>query len=55
MTEQAFTNIGAVPEQMLADAGYCSSDNIGQAAQFNAAHGTEFFIATGRHRTPPPP
>jgi hypothetical protein len=33
---------------MLADAGYCSADNLNQAAQTTASTGTEFFIATGR-------
>jgi len=54
MTEQALTNTGAVPDQMLADAGYCSADNLDQAAQFTAEHGTEFFIATGRRRREDP-
>ncbi|QIV79882.1 IS1182 family transposase [Mycolicibacterium frederiksbergense] len=59
MTEQTLTNTGQVPGQMLADAGYCSADNLDKATQFTATHGTEFFIATGRRRrdepTPAPP
>ena len=41
---------------MLADAGYCSADNLNQAAQTTASTGTEFFIATGRtkHHDPIP-
>jgi hypothetical protein len=39
-----------VPGQVLADAGYCSHDNLAQAATFSDEHGTEFFIATGRLR-----
>ena len=35
---------------MLADAGYCSADNLEQAATVSAASGTEFFIATGRSK-----
>ena len=51
MTEHTLTNTGQVPGQVLADAGYCSADNLERAADFTAEHGTEFFI---RHRTPPP-
>lgn len=50
MTEHIATNTGQPPAQLLADAGYCSADNLDQAADFTATHGTEFFIATGRHR-----
>ena len=32
MTEQTTTNTGMVPAQMLADAGYCSADNLDHAA-----------------------
>lgn len=55
MTEHVATNTGQPPAQLLADAGYCSSDNLEQAADFTAAHGTDFFIATGRHRRGGPP
>lgn len=55
MTEQAAANTGAVPGQMLADAGYCSADNLDRAADYTAACGTEFFIATGRARRGDPP
>jgi transposase len=48
MTEQTITNTGQAPDQMLTDAGYCSEDNLNQAAETTAATGTEFFIATGR-------
>jgi Transposase DDE domain len=55
MTEQAAANTGAVPDQVLADAGYCSADNLDHAASYAAEHGTEFFIATGRPRRGDPP
>jgi len=48
MTEQTITNTGQAPDQMLTDAGYCSEDNLNQAAELTAATGTEFLIATGR-------
>jgi hypothetical protein len=54
MTEQTVTNTGQVPDQVLADAGYCSADNLDRAAQFTAEQGTEFFIATGRRRRDDP-
>ena len=54
MTAQTTANTGQVPGQMLADAGYCSTDNLDRAAEFTAAHGTEFFIATGRRRSSDP-
>jgi transposase len=54
MTEHALTNTGQVPGQVLADAGYCSADNLERAADFTAEHGTEFFIATGRRRRDDP-
>lgn len=50
MTEQAVANTGQAPGQVLADAGYCSEDNLTQAAACSAETGTEFFIATGRHK-----
>ena len=57
MTEQATTNTGTAPGQVLADAGYCSDDNLAQLADLTAQTGTEFFIATGRtsHDEPVPP
>ena len=56
MTDQARINTGTAPGQVLADAGYCSADNLEQAADYSAEHGSEFFIATGRakHDDPPP-
>jgi hypothetical protein len=48
-------NLIPMPAPLLADAGYCSSDNLEQAADFTATHGTDFFIATGRHRRGDPP
>jgi hypothetical protein len=33
---------------VLADAGYCSVDNLRRAVEVTASSGTEFFIATGR-------
>ncbi|WP_424442108.1 transposase [Microbacterium sp.] len=50
MTEQTVTNTDRAPKQVTADAGYCSDDNLAQAAEVTAATGTEFFIATGRHK-----
>ena len=56
MTEQTTANTGRAPQQVLADAGYCSADNLAQAAEMSATTGTEFFIATGRtkHDDPTP-
>ena len=56
MTEQTRTNTGRAPGQVLADAGYCSADNLDAAADYADEHGSEFFIATGRagHDEPPP-
>jgi transposase len=56
MTEQVQRNTGQAPEQVLADAGYCSADNLEQADQITEQTGTEFFIATGRpkHDEPVP-
>lgn len=54
MTEQTLTNTGAVPGQVLADAGYCSADNLDQATEFTTVHGTDFYIATGRRRRDDP-
>ena len=50
MTEQTTVNTGTAPGEVLADAGYCSADNLAQAATVSAASGTEFFIATGRSK-----
>ena len=57
MTEQVEANTGTAPEQLLADAGYCSADNLDQAAALSAQTGTEFLVATGRrkHDEPAPP
>jgi transposase len=55
MTEKTTTNTGQAPGQMLADAGYCSADNLDAAAAFTDAHGTEFYVATGRLRRGDPP
>lgn len=55
MTEQTHANTGHVPGQLLADAGYCSAENLHRAGQFAAEHRTEFFIATGRQRRNDPP
>jgi transposase len=48
MTDQTTTNTAQAPGEVLADAGYCSEDNLDQAARLSASTGTEFFIATGR-------
>lgn len=50
MTEQAIVNTGQAPAQMLADAGYCSADNLEAATELTTETGTEFFIATGRQK-----
>lgn len=57
MTEQVAQNTGQHPEQLLADAGYCSADNLDKAAEVSEQTGTEFLIATGRrkHDEPAPP
>jgi transposase len=56
MTEQTLANTGITPGDLLADAGYCSADNLEQTTTFSAEHGTQFYIATGRrHRDDPPP
>jgi transposase len=55
MTEQTLTNTGQVPDQMLADAGYCSAENLERAAEFTDEHGTDFYVATGRRRRDEPP
>lgn len=56
LTEQTAANTGQTPGQMLADAGYCSDDNLTCATALRAETGTEFFIATGRikHNEPAP-
>ncbi len=56
MTEQTLANTGQAPGQVLADAGYCSADNLDAANEFTAVHCSEFFIATGRakHDDPEP-
>lgn len=50
MTEQTVANTGQAPGEVLADAGYCSEDNLTRAAEVTASTGTEFFIATGRSK-----
>ena len=57
MTEQITANTGQHPEQVLADAGYCSAENLDKAADVSDRTGTEFLIATGRrkHDEPVPP
>jgi transposase len=59
MTEQVQHNTGHAAEQLLADAGYCSADNLDAAAEITERTGTEFFIATGRRKhdepVPAPP
>ncbi len=56
MTEQTIDNTGHAPSQLVADAGYCSEDNLQQAGEVSAGTGTEFFIAPGRgkHDDPAP-
>jgi len=56
MTGQAAANTGAAPQQVLADAGYCSVENLDKAKDYTDVCGSEFFIATGRrcHDDPEP-
>jgi transposase len=55
MTERTRANTGQAPGQLLADAGYCSADNLERADAFTDQHGTEFYMATGRARRDEPP
>jgi len=59
MLDQCAANTGTHPDQALVDAGYCSEANLHAAAQRQAEHGTETFMATGRlahdERVPPAP
>jgi len=50
MTEQTAENTGQAPAQVVADAGYCSEDNLNRVADVSAETGTEFFIAAGRNK-----
>jgi transposase len=53
MLEQATTNCGRSPRQLLADSGYCAEDSLQTLADKNV----DALIATGRwpHGQPPPP
>lgn len=59
MLDQCAANTGIHPDQALVDAGYCSDANLQAAAQRQAEHGTETFMATGRlahdEQVPPAP
>ncbi len=44
MNEQTTVNTCTALGEVLADAGYCSADNLAQASTVSAASGTEFFI-----------
>jgi hypothetical protein len=48
MVEQTKGNTGQDPKQVVADAGYCSEQNLTDAAGVTARTGTEFLVATGR-------
>ena len=50
LVEKLHTTMGALPRQVLADAGYCSAANLGYATSLEVSSDgrTEFFIATGR-------
>jgi transposase len=50
MIEHTETSLSRLPDQILVDAGYCSTENLDYAQQKSADNGgvTEFFIATGR-------
>jgi len=52
MIEQARTTMGALPGEVLADAGYCSNKNLEyvQTIEDDSGGQTEFFIATGRQK-----
>jgi transposase len=54
LTEQSAANTGRSPKKVLADAGYCSEDNLKEAAKVTAETGTEFLVATGRSRRDDP-
>ncbi len=51
--EQVRANLGVLPDQLLADAGYFSEDNV----KYCTDAGVDALIATGRfkHHEPPPP
>jgi hypothetical protein len=53
MLEQARTNCGRMPGQLLADAGYCAEESLKTLTEMNV----DALIATGRwpHGQPPPP
>lgn len=57
MAEQVEANTGRHPDQLVADAGYCSEKNLDSAAEVSEQTGTEFLVATGRrkHDEPTPP
>jgi hypothetical protein len=55
MLDQALQNTGQAPAQALADAGYCSEDNLAAAAARQARTSTDTLIATGRLRHGQPP
>ncbi|GAA1357882.1 hypothetical protein GCM10009596_09850 [Arthrobacter rhombi] len=56
MAENVHRNLGRMPGQLLADAGYCSKANLEHARNLEAEHGTGFLISTRRmkHSTPIP-
>ena len=53
MLDQVHANLGRLPVQLLADAGYFSEDNVTHCVEV----GVDALIATGRfkHNDPPPP
>lgn len=53
MLDQLAANLGRLPDQLLADAGYFSEDNVVHCTKV----GVDALIATGRfkHNDPPPP
>jgi transposase len=48
MLEKTLETNGALPGQVLADAGYCSAGNLDHVREIEAGGTTEFLIATGR-------
>lgn len=56
MAQRVQENLGRMPGQWLADAGYCSKANLEHARNLQDQHGTGFLISTRRmkHSTPIP-
>jgi transposase len=48
MLTETRTTVGSLPSEVLADAGYCSANNLEYIKAIEDAGGTTFFISTGR-------